>query len=118
MYVFADADDLKKLLEPLQEIALRFKSKVGRHDHGTAKLNLIFCCCINLFRLLLFWQIMFINVDIREENLAKPFLTLFGLEESDDIVVSTLQVRLGKRLQTFKFKLLISAFTVAFICVL
>lgn len=97
MYVFADADDFKKLLEPLQEIARKFKSKVSRPDHGTAELNLIFCCCINLFCLLLFWQIMFIYVDIREENLAKPFLTLFGLEESDDIVVSAFQVRLKKK---------------------
>ncbi|GFZ04160.1 PDI-like 1-6 [Actinidia rufa] len=33
-------------------------------------------------------QIMFLHVDIREENLAKPFLTLFGLEESEDAVVA------------------------------
>ena len=33
-------------------------------------------------------QIMFIHVDIKDENLAKPFLTLFGLEESKDTVVS------------------------------
>ena len=31
---------------------------------------------------------MFIYVDIKEENLAKPFLTLFGLEESKNTVVS------------------------------
>lgn len=31
---------------------------------------------------------MFIFVDIREDNLAKPFLTMFGLEESEDFVVS------------------------------
>lgn len=29
-------------------------------------------------------------VDIKEDNLAKPFLTLFGLEESEDAVVSFL----------------------------
>ncbi|KAL2539234.1 Protein disulfide isomerase-like 1-6 [Abeliophyllum distichum] len=58
VYVFADADDFKKLLEPLQEIARKFKSKI-----------------------------MFIYVDIREDNLAKPFLTLFGLEESEDTVI-------------------------------
>lgn len=33
---------------------------------------------------------MFVFVDIKEENLAKPFLTLFGLEESEDTVVSFL----------------------------
>lgn len=31
---------------------------------------------------------MFIHVDIKVENLAKPFLTLFGLENSEDTVVS------------------------------
>jgi len=35
-------------------------------------------------------QIIFIYVDIDEENLAKPFLTLFGLEESKNTVVSLL----------------------------
>jgi protein disulfide-isomerase A1 len=33
-------------------------------------------------------QIMFIYVDINDENLAKPFLTMFGLEEATDTVVS------------------------------
>lgn len=33
-------------------------------------------------------QIMFIYVDITEENLAKPFLTLLGLEDSQKTVVS------------------------------
>jgi hypothetical protein len=33
-------------------------------------------------------QIMFIYVDINDENLAKPFLTMFGLEESTNTVVS------------------------------
>ncbi|XP_047962085.1 protein disulfide isomerase-like 1-6 [Salvia hispanica] len=58
VYVFAEDDDLQKLLKPLQEIAKKFKS-----------------------------QMMFVAVDIREENLAKPFLTLFGLEDSEDAVV-------------------------------
>lgn len=31
---------------------------------------------------------MFIYIDITNENLAKPFLTLFGLEESKKTVVS------------------------------
>lgn len=37
-------------------------------------------------------QMMFVAVDIREENLAKPFLTLFGLEDSEDAVVKSLQI--------------------------
>ncbi|XP_071901507.1 protein disulfide isomerase-like 1-6 [Coffea arabica] len=59
VYIFAEADDLKKLTEPLQEVARKFKLKI-----------------------------MLIFVDIKEDNLAKPFLTLFGLEDSEDIVVT------------------------------
>lgn len=58
VYIFAEADDLKKLTEPLQEVARKFKLKI-----------------------------MLVFVDIKEDNLAKPFLTLFGLEDSEDIVV-------------------------------
>ncbi|XP_011072364.1 protein disulfide isomerase-like 1-6 [Sesamum indicum] len=58
VYVYAEANDLKKLLEPLQEIAKKFKS-----------------------------EILFVAVDIEEDNLAKPFLTLFGLEESEETSV-------------------------------
>ncbi|XWS16340.1 hypothetical protein CRYUN_Cryun34aG0077000 [Craigia yunnanensis] len=53
VYVFAKADDFKTLLEPLQDVARKFITKI-----------------------------MFIYMDIMDENLAKPFLTLFGLEES------------------------------------
>lgn len=56
--IIAEPDDFKKLVEPLQNVARKFKSKI-----------------------------MFIFVDIREDNLAKPFLTMFGLEESEDPVV-------------------------------
>ncbi|KAM3246028.1 protein disulfide isomerase-like 1-6 isoform X1 [Capsicum annuum] len=56
--IIAEPDDFKKLVEPLQDVARKFKSKI-----------------------------MFIFVDIREDNLAKPFLTMFGLEESEDPVV-------------------------------
>lgn len=31
---------------------------------------------------------MFIYIDIADENLAKPYLTLFGLEEAESTVVS------------------------------
>ncbi|XP_027344209.1 protein disulfide isomerase-like 1-6 isoform X2 [Abrus precatorius] len=58
-YVFANTDDFKNLLDPLQDVARTFKSKI-----------------------------MFIHVDINDENLAKPFLTLFGLEESKNTVVA------------------------------
>ncbi|KAL2968168.1 hypothetical protein AAZX31_15G015400 [Glycine max] len=57
--VFANIDDFKNLLETLQDVAKTFKSKI-----------------------------MFIYVDINDENLAKPFLTLFGLEESKNTVVA------------------------------
>ncbi|KAK7839142.1 protein disulfide isomerase-like 1-6 [Quercus suber] len=57
--VFAEVDEFKNLLEPLQEVARKFKSKM-----------------------------MFLYVDITDENLAKPFLTLFGLEEAKNTVVS------------------------------
>ncbi|KAG8379960.1 hypothetical protein BUALT_Bualt07G0143900 [Buddleja alternifolia] len=59
VYVFAEEDGLKKLLEPLHDIAKKFKSKM-----------------------------MFVGVDIKEENLAKPFLTLFGLEESEETAIT------------------------------
>ncbi|XVF74579.1 hypothetical protein PTKIN_Ptkin13bG0121000 [Pterospermum kingtungense] len=59
VYIFAKADDFKTLLEPLQDVARKFKTKI-----------------------------MFIYIDIMDENLAKPFLTLFGLEESKDTLVT------------------------------
>lgn len=66
VYVFAEADDLKKLLEPVQNVARKFKSKI-----------------------------MFVFVDVKEENLAKPFLTLFGLEESEDTVVTAFDYKIS-----------------------
>ncbi|CAL0322041.1 unnamed protein product [Lupinus luteus] len=57
--VFANVDDLKNLLDTLQDVARTFKSKI-----------------------------MFIHVDINDENLAKPFLSLLGLEESKNTVVA------------------------------
>lgn len=59
VFIFANIDDFKNLLDPLQNVARIFKSKI-----------------------------MFIYVDITEENLAMPFLTLFGLEESKNTVVA------------------------------
>ncbi|XP_002516034.2 protein disulfide isomerase-like 1-6 [Ricinus communis] len=56
--VFAKADDFKNLIEPLQEVARKFKSKI-----------------------------MFIYIDIADENQAKPLLTLFGLEDSQNTLV-------------------------------
>lgn len=58
VYVFAEADELKKVHEPLQDIARKFNS-----------------------------EIMLVAVDIGEDNLAKPFLTLFGLEDSEETIV-------------------------------
>lgn len=58
VYVFAEVDALDKLIKPLEDVSRKFKS-----------------------------QITLVLVDIQEDNLAKPFLTLFGLEDSDDAVV-------------------------------
>lgn len=62
VYVFTNNDDFKNLLEPLQDVARTFKSRI-----------------------------MFIHVDINDENLAKPFLTLLGLEESKHTVVAAFE---------------------------
>ncbi|XP_021298607.1 protein disulfide isomerase-like 1-6 [Herrania umbratica] len=59
VYVFAKADDFKTLLEPLQDVARMFTKKI-----------------------------MFMYIDIMDENLAKPFLTLFGLEEAKNTLVT------------------------------
>ncbi|XP_062008374.1 protein disulfide isomerase-like 1-6 [Rosa rugosa] len=66
--VFAEEDEFKKLLEPLQDIARQFKS-----------------------------EIMFIYIDITDENLAKPYLTLFGLEEAESTVVAAFDVRVNSK---------------------
>uniref|UniRef100_A0A803LEN7 protein disulfide-isomerase n=1 Tax=Chenopodium quinoa TaxID=63459 RepID=A0A803LEN7_CHEQI len=68
VYVFADSDEFKSLLVPLQKVAKKFKSKI-----------------------------MFIYVDITEENLAKPFLTLLGLEESQKTVVAAFDSKISTK---------------------
>ncbi|KAA8541790.1 hypothetical protein F0562_022942 [Nyssa sinensis] len=68
VYVFAGADDFKNLLGPLQDVARKFKS-----------------------------ELMFLYVDIRDDNLAKPFLTLLGLEESEDTVVAAFDNRISSK---------------------
>ncbi|KAF2301213.1 hypothetical protein GH714_020846 [Hevea brasiliensis] len=66
--VFAEADDFKNLIQPLQEVARKFKS-----------------------------QIIFIHIDVADENLAKPFLTLYGLEESGNTVVTAFDNRIHSK---------------------
>ncbi|CAK9174601.1 unnamed protein product [Ilex paraguariensis] len=68
VYVFAEADDFKELLEHFQDVARKFRT-----------------------------EIMFVFVDIREDNLAKPFLTLFGLEESDKTLVTAFNYKRGSK---------------------
>nr|GEV78049.1 protein disulfide isomerase-like 1-6 [Tanacetum cinerariifolium] len=68
VYVFAEADNFKKLLEPFQDAARKFKSKI-----------------------------MFVFVDIKDDNLAKPFLTLFGLEDSEDTLVTAFDYKTGAK---------------------
>ncbi|XP_072999235.1 protein disulfide isomerase-like 1-5 [Typha latifolia] len=59
VFIFAKADDFEKLQLLLQEVARRYKTKI-----------------------------MFVYVDVAEDNLAKPFLTLFGLEPEEPIVTA------------------------------
>lgn len=68
VYVFSEADEFKKLLEPFQDVARKFKSKI-----------------------------MFVFVDIKDDNLAKPFLTLFGLEDSEDTLVTAFDYKTGAK---------------------
>ncbi|XP_050231328.1 protein disulfide isomerase-like 1-6 [Mercurialis annua] len=66
--VFAQADNFKDLLEPLQEVARKFKS-----------------------------EIMFIYIDIEDENQAKPLLTLFGLEDSEETLVAAFDNKMNSK---------------------
>lgn len=68
VYVFAEEDNFKKLLEPFQDAARKFKSKI-----------------------------MFVFVDIKDDDLAKPFLTLFGLEDSEDTLVTAFDYKTGAK---------------------
>ncbi|GAB4850202.1 protein disulfide isomerase-like [Ancistrocladus abbreviatus] len=68
VYVFADSGDFKNLVEPLLEIARKFKSKI-----------------------------MFLYVDIKDDNLAKPFLTMLGLEESEKTVVAAFDNKISTK---------------------
>lgn len=68
LFVFAKAQDFKDLHEPLQDVARKFKSKI-----------------------------MFIYIDIADENLAKPFLTLYGLEDTEDTVVAAFDSKISSK---------------------
>ncbi|RWR73400.1 protein disulfide isomerase-like protein 1-5 [Cinnamomum micranthum f. kanehirae] len=59
VYIFAEAVDFNKLLPLLQNVARKFKSKI-----------------------------LFVYADTADDNLAKPFLTLFGLESEEPIVAA------------------------------
>lgn len=67
VYIFAEVEEFKKLLMLLQDVARKFKSKI-----------------------------MFIYADSADDNLAKPFLTLFGLEsESEKPIVTAFDNIIG-----------------------
>lgn len=68
LFVFAEAQDFMDLHEPLQDVARKFKSKI-----------------------------MFIYIDIADENLAKPFLTLYGLEDTEDTVVAAFDSKISSK---------------------
>ncbi|KAK1289767.1 Protein disulfide isomerase-like 1-5 [Acorus calamus] len=59
VYVFAENDDLKSLLDPIRDVARKYKEKI-----------------------------MFVHVDPTEDSLAKPFLTLYGLEPEKPLVTA------------------------------
>ncbi|ONK59762.1 uncharacterized protein A4U43_C08F10280 [Asparagus officinalis] len=59
VFIFAEADDFKPQQLLIQNVARKYKSKI-----------------------------MFVYVDSSEDNLAKPFLTLFGLEPEEPIVTA------------------------------
>uniref|UniRef100_A0A1J3I4V9 protein disulfide-isomerase n=1 Tax=Noccaea caerulescens TaxID=107243 RepID=A0A1J3I4V9_NOCCA len=66
--IFSKADDFENLAQPLEDLARKFKSKL-----------------------------MFIYVDITSENLAMPFLTLFGIEASNKTVVAAFDNNLNSK---------------------
>ncbi|KAH7865783.1 hypothetical protein Vadar_011130 [Vaccinium darrowii] len=68
VYVFAEADDFKNLVEPLQNVARKFKPKV-----------------------------LFLYINIKDDNLAKPFLTLLGLEDPEDTVVAAFDYKISTK---------------------
>lgn len=68
VFVFAKADAFKNLLKLLQDVARKFISKI-----------------------------MIVYVDITEDNLAKPFLTLFGLEDSEDTIVTAFDNKISSK---------------------
>ncbi|XP_031277725.1 protein disulfide isomerase-like 1-6 isoform X2 [Pistacia vera] len=99
VFVFAKADELKGLHEPLQNVARKFKGKVlGLTIFNPLKQILLLCRSnIFLFDILLLVQIIFISVDSKDENLAKPFLTILGLEESENTVVTAFDTKISSK---------------------
>ncbi|KAG1335085.1 putative thiol-disulfide exchange intermediate protein [Cocos nucifera] len=59
VFIFAEADDFEHLQLLLQNVARKYKTKI-----------------------------MFVLVDSAEDNLAKPFLTLFGIESEKQVVTA------------------------------
>jgi protein disulfide-isomerase A1 len=66
--VFSKTDDFESLAQPLEDIARKFKSKL-----------------------------MLIYIDISNENLAMPFLTLFGIEDAKKTVVAAFDNNLNSK---------------------
>ncbi|WZZ07694.1 hypothetical protein YC2023_093615 [Brassica napus] len=66
--LFSKADVFQSLAQPLEDLARKFKSKL-----------------------------MFIYVDIANENLAMPFLTLFGIEHANKTVVAAFDNNLNSK---------------------
>ncbi|CAH2036476.1 unnamed protein product [Thlaspi arvense] len=66
--IFSKADDFQNMAQPLEDLARGFKSKL-----------------------------MFLYVDITNENLAMPFLTLFGIENANKTVVAAFDNNLNSK---------------------
>ncbi|CAN8259157.1 unnamed protein product [Cochlearia groenlandica] len=66
--VFSKTDDYEDLAQPMEDIARKFKSKL-----------------------------MVIHIDISNENLAMPFLTLFGIEDAKKTVVAAFDNNLNSK---------------------
>ncbi|KAL1199437.1 Protein disulfide isomerase-like 1-6 [Cardamine amara subsp. amara] len=66
--VFSKTDDFETLAQPLEDIARKLKSKL-----------------------------MFIYIDISNENLAMPFLTLFGIENAKKTVIAAFDNNLNSK---------------------
>ncbi|KAJ3692079.1 hypothetical protein LUZ60_012429 [Juncus effusus] len=68
VYLFAEEEDFDDFKPFVQQVARKYKTKI-----------------------------MFVYVDSTEEELAKPFLSLYGMEDLDDAIVTAFDNRVGSK---------------------